>query len=177
MKKMAMFGIAFVLSASVSVNAGNFIFTVSDAHEILLSHDPSPNSTNPHYGGDGAKISGYLVHTDTTVAFFKNAIKQVGADGSSTFITFRSPNIIDQKYALIQFEIDEEFAKKILNTGGVNSKPEHLKNVYMVFATDQKNIANVEEITKVLESFDMEGYQVLEWVNSAIPKATIIDAL
>lgn len=135
------------------------------------------------FGGDGERncdgiIEGFLIHTDTTVEFFENVLKQMGMNDkeSTDFITFWAPQIVDQKYALIQFKIDEEFAEKISRLK-VSPKPDHLKRVYMVFTNLNEADVDVEVIKQQFESFDRKGFTVLEWGGTELPRSTMIDAL
>ncbi len=165
-----------IVCALFSTQGFAAVFYIPVPISFVGGNDTISSSVLPHYGGDGVKISGYLVHADTSFSFFQNAIRQVAGENNSDVISFGSARIIDQKYSLIQFEVDEAFALQLL-ASGVNGKPDQLKRVYMVLATDQKNTPDLEQIRHQLESLDWEGYKVLEWVKNAVPNSSVIEAL
>ena len=130
------------------------------------------------FGEDDGKIKGFLIHTDTAVAFLEHVLQQMGltTKESADFITFWAPQIIDQKYALIQFNIDEAFMEKISRLN-VTPKPDQLKRVYMVFSSLDTDQIDVEVIKQQFQSFDRNGFTVVEWGGSKIPRSAIINSL
>ncbi|MCG8576542.1 MAG: hypothetical protein MI810_16810 [Flavobacteriales bacterium] len=132
------------------------------------------------FGDDpNGAIEGFLIHTDTTVAFLENVLEQMGLNSTEAadFITFWGPRLIEEKHAFIQFKVDLEYAQKIAEIN-ISPEPDHMKRIYMVFTPlESEDEIDFDFIEQSLKSFERNGFVVLEWGGSKLPKSSLYKAI
>ncbi len=180
------------LTASVSFNFyGNLTFTypkyekewkveVGESGKLV---DPQTQKVYPYLFWEGQmkglayqsienKLEGFLINTDSLISFLENSLSCLGMNEneSTDFITFWGPRIIQKDYAFVRFLVDEEYDKEIASIQ-VTPRPDAMRRVYMLFTSMDSEGEMIEEyIEPKLEGFNRDGFVLLEWGGSEIPK-------
>lgn len=108
-------------------------------------------------------IPGFFIATDSVTTFLENTLTALGftQKEKTDFITFWTPALIQDKYALIQFLIDDE-CDKIADLE-VNPLPTTMRRVYMIYQLSDNRSLEHLVIQPNLTSFDRHGFTLVEW--------------
>jgi hypothetical protein len=119
-------------------------------------------------------MDGFYIDTDTTISFLEKSLTKLGFNEkeSTDFITYWGPRIMNYKYSIIQFLVDEDYALEI---GEINcSIPlDNQRRVYLLFEGSSTPVA-----TRILNeqnlqyAFQREGLTLLEWGGSDLTQST-----
>lgn len=118
---------------------------------------------------NGEGLYGEVIQTDSTVSYLENKLFDFGLNEREVtdFITFWGPKIMNWKYAVVQFQIDDEVDH--IAQLDVVPVPDWKRRVYMVFS-GSASFPDVEVIApKSIEDIPTRnGFQVLEWGGSEV---------
>ena len=115
------------------------------------------------------QLEGYLIKTDTVVAFLENKLNNFGLNQTekTDFITFWGPRMIQEDYALVQFITDMDYEKLIAGIE-VEPTPDAMFRLFMMFTSLENAYTNFEIIEPEITSFPRSGFTVLEWGGAEI---------
>ncbi|NOQ75315.1 MAG: hypothetical protein GQ574_25110 [Crocinitomix sp.] len=122
---------------------------------------------------DGS-LEGQMIACDTLVEFLENQLTAIGLNRQeqTDFITFWVPKMANSEYVFVQFLLDDLYANKVAELT-VNPKPESLKRVYLLF-TEFDEIPDLWFTPQVFESFQRNGFTLIEWGGSEISTITTL---
>ena len=180
------------MSFSLSVSHPNLTFTypkmnaswnlTATASGDLISET---NKTYPYLFWEGEQnnlayeckenlVSGFFIATDSTIEFLENALSQLGLNDkeSADFITYWGPRMIKQKYAFVQFLVDEDYENRISEID-ITPLPDSQRRVYMLFTPlDFENLP-FDYQKQILPSFERTGFSLIEWGGSELNQIPI----
>lgn len=114
-------------------------------------------------------LNGFVVNTDTLVSFLENSLTVLGLNEKeqTDFITFWIPKMSDNKFVLIQFLIDDAYAKSISEMN-ISPQPDAMRRVFMLWSPVESEDAGIPVTAQNLTSFERFGFTVVEWGGSEI---------
>ena len=104
--------------------------------------------------------TGYVIKGEDTLTFLQNKLEEIGLlpNEYNEFIVYWLPKMINNKYNLIHFATDEEYANRI--SLDIIPTPDSVLRVFMVFK-------DIEEYIPIepqdIKSFERNGFTVVEW--------------
>lgn len=107
---------------------------------------------------------GFVIKGEDTAEFLQEELKYLGLTSreSDDFITYWLPKMNQNKYNLISFQQQDYTDMAKLN---ISPSPDSILRIFMVF----KPLDNEIEVQKQeLETFDREGFTVVEWGGTEI---------
>lgn len=121
-----------------------------------------------NYVESNGELKGFVIQTDSVISFLENQLTAIGLNRNeqTDFITFWGPRMTQSPYAMVQFMIDEDYAKHIADLQ-INPTPESIKRVYLLF-TPYKNQPPLRPSPQVFKPFDRTGFTLIEWGGSEI---------
>jgi hypothetical protein len=110
---------------------------------------------------------GYVVKGEDTLTFLQNKLAEIGLlpNEYNEFIVYWLPLMIQNKYNIIHFATDTEYAQRVkLN---ISPSPDSVLRLFMVF---KKTDENIEIKPQNIKSFERKGFTVVEWGGTEILK-------
>lgn len=109
---------------------------------------------------------GFVVAQNEVVSFLEQQLTSLGLNEreQTDFITFWAPQMVQSNFVFVHFIVDEAYDELIAGIS-IDPKPDNLRRVYMVFTPfEVKPEFNV--VPQAFDSFDRNGFSVLEWGGS-----------
>lgn len=168
------------IKANIELKAkGELIFTYpkyKDAWEVTVSQNgiKHNNKTYPYLFWESKNkqldfdfnLPVSIVKTDTIIAFLENKLAAMGLNSTekTDFITYWAPRIEKEPYAVIQFQLDDDYEKNVAQLN-VQPQPKNSRRVFMIFygaKSDYKKslLNNTKQTFKPLKR---EGFTLIEW--------------
>ncbi|MBI3135514.1 MAG: hypothetical protein HYZ14_12630 [Bacteroidetes bacterium] len=123
-----------------------------------------------------AGVPGFLLASDTLVAFLENTLTQLGlnAKEQTDFITFWAPQLAETPYVFIQFLVDKAYDTNIAQIA-VEPAPESQRRVFMLYTplTDLNGFA-VQPVPQLFSAFTRSGLTLLEWGGAMVSPQHLI---
>lgn len=122
------------------------------------------------------EVLGEIVSTDELVDYFEQSLTELGLNRKeqSDFITFWAPQLLSKEYVLIQWLVDEAYAKDIAELE-VLPKPDHLRRIYLLASPIDDS--QIKTKSQSLKSFERNEFTVVEWGGTIIPQDQIFKSL
>ncbi len=166
-------------------NVGTWDFTTQTTGNILLDKKEYPylfwesESEEINYTKNEAVISGNIIKDELVVSFLEEHLSILGLNDKekTDFITYWAPRMIQHKYSLIQFMLDEDYDK--IAKIEVTPTPKSMRRVYMVFTSfdDYPSQYNIKTQTLTPSKIDRSGLTIIEWGGSEIPQSKLNEQL
>lgn len=114
------------------------------------------------------QLLGWVIKTDTVISFLENQLTLLGLNQTeqTDFITFWGPVLQKEKYAFVQFLVDDEY--DLISTMNINPKPESLRRVYLLTTSVQQEGPGLPVVPQEFTFFERKGFTVVEWGGSEI---------
>jgi hypothetical protein len=132
-------------------------------------------SENLSYQTTENGISGFVIHTDSTIQFLEDKLSALGLNQTeqTDFITFWGPILQKQPYALIQFLVDDAYESDIASLQ-ISPQPDAMRRVYILFSPLENEQVGMPVIAQQLQSFERFGFTVVEWGGSELDLTWLI---
>ena len=120
-------------------------------------------------GDLSAVDNSFIINTDSSVSFLEMKLTEMGLNRreQTDFITYWVPRMIDSLFGYVQFLLDTEYEYRVASLN-VSPKPDNIKRVYMLFTPYSVFPNGIVCKDKVFESFEREGFSLVEWGGSII---------
>jgi len=111
----------------------------------------------------------FQIQTDSTISFLENQLDKFGLNATekTDFITFWGPRMMGNKYALVQFLWDEDYASKIAGLT-MHPKPESSLRLFMLFTSLDQQSSSYKTTPPNFKGFTRNGLTLVEWGGSQI---------
>jgi hypothetical protein len=111
----------------------------------------------------------FQIQTDSSISFLEHQLNKFGLNAieKTDFITFWGPRMIENKYALIQFICNEDYASKIAGLN-MQPQPESSLRLFMLFTSLEKPSSRYQTTPPSYKGFTRNGLTLVEWGGSQI---------
>jgi hypothetical protein len=116
---------------------------------------------------------GFIVERDSLVPFFEEKLKLMGLNSKEAedYITYWCPRMVANEKNYIHFMFNEEYNEYAgLN---VTPAPDKMFRVFMLWTKAEEN-KNMQVVPQVIESFEREGFTIVEWGGAEMPRVPVI---
>jgi hypothetical protein len=116
---------------------------------------------------------GFIVERDSLVPFFEEKLKLMGLNSKEAedYITYWCPRMVANEKNYIHFMFNEEYNEYAGLE--VSPAPDKMFRVFMLWTKAEEN-KNAQVIPQVIESFEREGFTVVEWGGAEMPRVPVI---
>lgn len=127
-------------------------------------------SRDLEYKLENRKLPGYLIKTDTCIAFMENVLAKWGlnAKEKTDFITYWGPKMVVTDYCLVQFISGTYYTTEIAEIH-VEPKPDNMLRLFMLISPIDEPISPYTIVQPEIPTFNREGFTIIEWGGSVIP--------
>jgi len=144
-------------------------------------YDLSSKKTHPYLFWEGLhptldfvtaenEFVGFVLKTDTIVPFLESKLEFLGLNfrERTDFITYWAPLIIQYKYIVAQFILDQDYNELIASLS-IYPKPDAIRRIFMCFkGFDERPTFKVR--SQELKPFSRQGFTLIEWGGSDLTK-------
>lgn len=150
----------------VTVNANGMIDRKSNQSFPYLFWEGEAD--NLRFNTSNDIIQGFVIQTDTIVSFLENQLNSAGLNAreKTDFITFWAPRMMQSKFVLLQFLVDDLYDQEI---AGISCfpQPDAMRRIFMLYESYAYRPTVFVE-PQVFESFERNGFTLVEWGGSDI---------
>lgn len=119
---------------------------------------------NLKYTVTNGQIVGEVIHTDTVINYLEKQLKAYGLNQSEStdFITFWGPILSKEKYALVQFLVDEDYDQiaSIQTSMAINNE----RRVFLMYQSfSMEPSIEVTKTQPAVKSIERNGVTLIEW--------------
>lgn len=116
---------------------------------------------------------GFIVERDSLVPFFEEKLKLMGLNSKEAedYITYWCPRMIVNEKNYIHFMFNEEYNEYAGLE--VSPAPDKMFRVFMLWTKSEEN-KNTQVVPQSIESFEREGFTIVEWGGAEIPRIPVI---
>lgn len=140
---------------------------VNSKEYLYLFWEARSNTMNPEIK-DG-KLPGFLISSAQVIPFLEEKLTAIGFNQTemTDFITYWGPILTKNKYAFIQFVVDEEYQSDIASIK-IEPQPDAQKRIFILCSSLENADVGYEIIPQEFETFERKGFTVVEWGGSEI---------
>lgn len=116
---------------------------------------------------------GFIVERDSLVPFFEEKLKLMGLNSKEAedYITYWCPRMMANEKNYIHFMFNEEYNEYA--ELDVTPVPDKMFRVFMLWTKAEEN-KNTQVIPQAIESFEREGFTIVEWGGAEMPRVPVI---
>ncbi len=121
-------------------------------------------------------IEGFIISTDTTIAFLENQLSKIGLNHreSADFITYWGPIIQQKDFAFMQFILDDDYDASIANLA-VSPAPESSKRVFLFLSGLDDYSVPFDVVPQTFKPFKRNGFTLIEWGGATLQLSNTIN--
>lgn len=150
----------------VEIDAQNQMTVDGKSYPYLFWEAKSPSL---NYTFTQNAIDGILIESDKAVDFLEASLNDLGFNQTekTDFITYWGPILQQDKFAFIQFLIDDNYQSQVAELQ-VEPKPDNVRRVFILCSSLANDEIGVEVNPQSFSSFNREGFTIVEWGGSTI---------
>jgi hypothetical protein len=110
------------------------------------------------------EIEGFIVKNEEVIDFLEDKLDLIGLNNQekTDFITYWGPILQKDKFAFVQFVIDDKYDSEI-GTLTIEPKPDKSKRIFMKCSNISDDNIGIRVIPQELKSFERSGFTMVEW--------------